>query len=171
MRDAGAEKADAFPPEAPEKLQALGSQDAAQVIPDVSPDIRYRQHLLRMDVPVIQAKNDMVHVTHHNRPKAHNTRFDSSIKYDSVMDVVMDMLFGLQESIQLGVSNFAVTLLMARPAASDDYSIVDDDRANWGFACQSGLLSLSQGFSHEVLVVEGVEIHVSFFRIQSASIP
>jgi hypothetical protein len=131
----------------------------------MSPDIRHRQHLLRVDILVVEGENNVVHIAHNNRTKAHDTRFHGGIKNDPSMDMVMNVLFNLQEGIQLGMGDFAVSLFMAGLAAPYNQSVVDDDCTNRSFTGQAGLFSLAQGFPHKVVMVKGIEIHDSFLNI------
>ena len=142
MREGSIVKTDIFRMETLKQLQAFCSQNAAEIIPDVPPDKRHCQHLLRVDILIMECKNNMIHIAHYHRPKTHDTRLNGSIQNDPAVDVAMDVLFGFQEGIQLGVSNLAVTFGVARPAARNDIPVMDDDRANGDLTGQTGLFRL-----------------------------
>jgi hypothetical protein len=113
------------------QLEAVVSQHAADVAGNVDPYVFYIiEHLVGLDPPIGQSVHDVVDVAHDYGAQAHDARLNGAVDYATVVSVRVQVPFGLQQRIHLGMGYFAAAGDVLGTASGDYLALVDDDGAD-----------------------------------------
>jgi hypothetical protein len=89
---------------------------------------------------------------------AHGARFNCSKQFTAFQAMVTEGGTGLAQGDYLGMGSGIGVCEVAVAAASDDFAVVNHDRADWNFSSFESTLGVAEGFFHEefVCVLAGV---------------